>query len=74
MSRDWRLYWHDVVACCGKIERYVAGLDRQTFEGNDLVYDAVVRNLEVIGEAVKNLPKEARDLAPTLEWKRIAGM
>lgn len=74
MSRDWRLYWQDVIVCCRKIERYTAGLDRQQFEAHELTYDAVVRNLEIVGEAVKNLPKEARKLAPQIEWKRIAGL
>jgi uncharacterized protein with HEPN domain len=37
-------------------------------------YDAVLRNLEVIGEAVKNLPEDARSCAPGIEWKKIAGL
>ena len=74
MSRDWRLYWQDVINCCRKIERYTSGLDQKQFEADDLIYDAVVRNLEVVGEAVKHLPQEARDLAPLIEWKRISGM
>lgn len=73
MSRDWRLYWHDVIVCCRKIERYTANMDRAAFELDDRTYDAVLRNLELIGEAVKQLPDAARSLAPTVEWRKIAG-
>jgi len=41
---------------------------------NNLVYDAVLRNIEIIGEAVKQVPSEIRNQYPTVEWRRIAGM
>jgi uncharacterized protein with HEPN domain len=44
------------------------------FITNDKTYDAVLRNLEVIGEAVKNLPDDFRDLHPQIEWRKIAGL
>ena len=48
-------------------------MDRSAFEADERTYDAVVRNLEVIGEAVKQLPDLARALAPGIEWRKIAG-
>lgn len=74
MSRDWRLYWNDILHSCRKIERYTAGLDRSAFEADEKTRDAVLRNLEIIGEAVKNLPDEARSLAQDVEWRQIAGL
>ncbi len=74
MSRDWRLYWQDVLTCCDKVVRYTHGMDRVAFESDERTYDAVVRNLELIGEAVKQLPDEARQLAPQVEWRKIAGL
>ena len=74
MSRDWRLYWDDILTACRKIRRFTAGLDRTGFRADERTYDAVLRNLEVIGEAVKNLPEDARSCAPGIEWKKIAGL
>jgi uncharacterized protein with HEPN domain len=74
VSRDWKLYWHDVINCCRKVERYTAHMDRKTFEADELTGDAVLRNLELIGEAVKGLPTEARALAPQIDWRKIAGL
>jgi len=74
VSRDWRLYWDDILMACRKILRFTAGLDKAGFRADERTYDAVLRNLEVIGEAVKNLPDDARNRAPAIEWKRIAGL
>ena len=47
---------------------------RDGFFGSKMVHDAVVRNLEIIGEAVKALAPETRERAPAVPWRRIAGM
>lgn len=74
MSRDWKLYWKDIIGCCRKVQRYSTGMDFTSFKADDRTYDAVIRNLELIGEAVKQLPDEARTKSPTVEWRKIAGM
>ncbi len=73
MSREWQLYWNDILQCCSKVQRYTHGMTREQFEADERTYDAVVRNLEIIGEAVKHLPNEARARAPTVAWRNIAG-
>ena len=74
MSREWRHFWRDIIVCCHKIQQYTDGMDGEAFKADERTYDATVRNLEVIGEAVKQLPDEARALAPTIEWRKIAGL
>ena len=73
MSRDWRLSWDDIIASCAKVQRYTQGMDLTSFRADERTCDAVVRNLEIIGEAVKNLPDEARARAPKVEWRKIVG-
>ena len=72
MSRDWQLYWLDIIECCEKVLRYTQGMDRNTFFADERTYDAVVRNLEIIGEAAKRLPGDVRNLAPEIEWRKIS--
>lgn len=74
MSRDWQLYLDDIVASCDKIERFTEGMDRSTFFADERTFDAVVRNLEVIGEATKHIPDEVRSRVVVVEWRKIAGL
>jgi len=52
----------------------VEGVDFREFSESQKLQDAVIRRIEIIGEAVKNLPAEVRDAAPNVPWRRIAGM
>ncbi len=60
MSRDWLLYLGDLIESGEKIERFVSGRTFQTFLADEAIFDAVLFNLQVIGEATKKLPAEAR--------------
>jgi len=72
-NRDYRLFLEDILMSIQKIEKYTANLTFETFSENDLVIDAVIRNLEIIGEAVKKLPKEIRERYSDIPWKEVAG-
>ncbi len=74
MSRDWLLFLDDLIESADRILRITEGVDFAEFQGNLSVHDAVLMNLLVIGEAVKNLPEQVRAQAPQINWRAIAGM
>ena len=74
MSRNHRVYLLDMLKAIEKIERYTYGMGFSDFAKNELVQDAVLRNLELIGEAVKNIPEEIKAEYPNVEWRKIAGL
>lgn len=74
MSRDWELFLEDIEECCQRIIRYKAGMDIVVFCKDEKTYDAVVRNLEIIGEAAKNIPDGFRSLTPEVDWRKVAGL
>ena len=68
------LFLEDIRESIVRIERYTAGLDRAGFEADEKTVDAVVRNLEIIGEAARQLPEEFTQRNPQIEWRKIAGL
>ena len=74
MTRDMRLYIQDVLENIEAIEGYVQSKTEEQFYGNRQVQDAVLRRLEIIGEAVKNVDEDFRSRYPEIPWKKIAGL
>lgn len=74
MLRDIRVYLLDILERCERITRYVEGLDQEQWSKDERTQDAVLRNLEVIGEAVKRLPADLRRRNPEIPWQDIAGL
>ena len=74
MSRDSQFYINDIIKCCKRIIIYVEQYNYDKFCRDEKTYDAVVRNLGIIGEAVKNLSNEVKFLYPNVPWKKIAGL
>lgn len=68
------LYIYDILECCKKIDEYLLEVDQKSFDGNRMMQDAVVRNIEIIGEAAKSLSQEIRDETPEIEWREIMRM
>ena len=74
MSRNLKLYLADILNSVDKIERYTAGVNYEQLAADELILDAVIHNLQIIGEAVKNIPPEVRDRYPRIQWRKIAGL
>ncbi len=73
-KRDVTLLLDDILAAIEKIDRYVAGLDREQFLNDEKSIDAVVRNLEIIGEATRQLPDEFITQHTHIPWQQMAGL
>lgn len=74
MKRDIKLYLQDIRESIMAIEDYIGTLTEDEFYKNHQVQDAILRRLEIIGEAVKNIDESVRDKYPDIPWKKIAGM
>lgn len=60
MQRDYKVYLKDILASISKIEEYIGDLGFEDFIKDSMRVDAVVRNLEIIGEAVKHIPENLK--------------
>ncbi|HEY5220866.1 MAG TPA: DUF86 domain-containing protein [Candidatus Paceibacterota bacterium] len=73
-ERGAKLYLADIENALAKIEQYTSGLSFEQFAANQLVIDAVVRNFEIVGEAVRNIPSEVTATHPDIPWEKMIGM
>ncbi len=64
----------DILGAIESIERFIAGMDLEAFQADDKITSAVIRKLEIIGEAAKQIPDEIRQKHPQIPWKEMAGM
>lgn len=74
MLREPKVFFEDIYAAAVKIEKFTKGLSFEDFVDNDLVSNAVIKNILVIGEATKNISDEFREKNPHIEWRKMAGM
>ena len=74
MSRDPALYLEDILDACERVHEYVAGISYEELIADRMRFDAIVRNLELMGEAVRMLPQKVLDAMPELPWREIIGM
>ncbi len=74
MEKHVIIYLEHIDECISKINRFVRDVSRNQFIRDDLIQDAVIRNLEIIGEATKQIDHEFRKKHPEIEWKKIAGL
>ena len=73
-DRDDQVYLSDILESIDKIELYINGLTEHQFEKDSEKQDAVLRRVEIIGEAVKCISIELKNQHPSIQWRAIAGM
>ncbi len=73
-KRDYFDYFKDIQDALEKIKSFTAGLDYESFAKDDKTVFAVIRALEIIGEAARKIPKFIRTRYPALPWQDMAGM
>ncbi|MFH1862904.1 MAG: DUF86 domain-containing protein [bacterium] len=73
-KRDFRLFLSDIKECASKIQQYVSRTSFEEFINTPILLDAVLRNLEIIGEASKNIPASIKKKYPQIEWRKISGL
>ena len=74
MKKDDRVYLSHILQSVSLIEKYTEDLTEEEFLSNSLFQDATIRQIQIIGEATKNLSKSLRDKYPQVHWRGIAGM
>jgi len=72
--RDYRLFLQDILKSMDSIQGFVAGMTLDDFIADDKTSSAVIRKLEIVGEAVKQIPSTIREQYPEVTWKEMAGM
>ena len=72
MSREYRFFLEDMRTSCEKVIQFTRHLNQAQFLADPKTYDAVMRNLEIIGEAAKHIPNEVRSQHPEVDWRRVA--
>lgn len=73
-ERDIGLFVEDMIGAVEAIAAAIAGLDPEAFRTHPMASKAVIRDLEVLGEAARNVPDEVRAICPEVPWRRIVGM
>ncbi len=70
-QRDYLLYLDDMTKAIRSIQEFLAGVEFSSFISNQMMRDAVVRNIEIIGEAARKIPLSVQDQYPEIPWKQM---
>jgi len=74
MKRNVEIYIKDIIEYMERAENHIRNFQLDQFLKDDKTCDAVIRCIEVIGEAAKNIPEEIRTSYPSISWRDLAGM
>jgi uncharacterized protein with HEPN domain len=73
MKRDDTVYLHHILDAIASIEEYTKGMSENEFLSDSMVHDAVVRQIEIIGEAARNVADQFQNKYPKLPWAKMIG-
>ena len=74
MSRDYKLFLHDILTAIENIQLYLKDITQDDFQQDKMRLHAVLYNFQIMGEAVRGVPQSVRDQNPDVSWRSIAGM
>jgi uncharacterized protein with HEPN domain len=74
MRRDYRLYLDDILEAIHQIRTYLSDQNEDAFAMDRKTQDAVIRNLEIVGEAAGKLPEKVQRSEPEIDWRKITGL
>lgn len=75
LPEDWTIRLEDMLDAAEKIARYTEGMaDLAAFSSNEMAVDAVIRNVQIIGEAARHIPDDVRARYPDVDWVGMRGM
>ena len=74
MSRQLRLYLSDILTSIAKIQNSIKGHNQDYFLENEIIFDGIILNLQIIGESAKNIPQSIREKYPQIDWKSLIGL
>jgi len=72
MNRDYKLFLKDIRDSIDQIEEYTKGTSEEQFKKDIKIQDAVIRRLEIIGEASKRIPRSVKELNNKIPWEKIS--
>jgi len=74
MKKDAVIFLEHILECINLVEEYTENKTLEDFFSSIQLQDSIIRRIEIIGEAVRNIPEEIKYKHPEIQWKEVAGM